>query len=262
MPGQIVTLTTDFGGGSPYAAQMKGVILSINPAAVLVDITHAIGPQNVRQGALVLEEVTPRFPQGSIHVAVVDPGVGTERRIVCAQVAGHYYIAPDNGLLSRVALVESPTQIISITNREFWLAEVSCTFHGRDIMAPVAAHLSLGTRLERFGPPIDDLTMLHWPTVETTANRITGNVIAIDSFGNLISNIHAETLAAVDDLSSVAVTCADQTIHGIINTYAQRPPGSVVALIGSAGKLEIALTAGNAAQRLAAEVGDAITVTW
>jgi len=262
MSRQIVTLTTDFGGGSPYVAQMKGVILSINPDAVLADITHDIPPQNVRQGALVLEEVTHRFPQGTIHVAVVDPGVGTERKIVCAQIAGHYYVAPDNGLLSSVALMESPTQIVSLTNHDYWLPEISRTFHGRDIMAPVAAHLSLGTPMEQFGQPINELTMLDWPQPKTEANRITGEVIAIDSFGNLISNITTEPLTAVDDSSSVAVTCAGETTHGIVETYAQRPSESLVALIGSAGKLEVAVVAGNAAQKLSAKVGDTITVTW
>ncbi|MBC8869171.1 MAG: SAM-dependent chlorinase/fluorinase [Planctomycetes bacterium] len=262
MSRSIITITTDFGGGSPYVAQMKGVILSINPEAMLVDITHDIAPQNVRQGALVLEEVTQRFPRGTIHVAVVDPGVGTERKIVCAQIAGHYYVAPDNGLLSSVAIVESPTQIVSLTNHGYWLPEISRTFHGRDIIAPVAAHLSLATPMGQFGQPINELTMLDWPKPKTGANRITGEVISIDSFGNLISNITAESLTAVHDLSSTAVTCAGQTTHGIAETYAQRPPGSLVALIGSAGKLEVAVADGNAAQKISARVGDTITVTW
>jgi S-adenosylmethionine hydrolase len=261
MSRQIITLTTDFGGGSPYVAQMKGVILSINPEAALVDITHDIAPQNVHQGALVLEEVTHRFPPGTIHVAVVDPGVGTERKTVCARIAGHYYVAPDNGLLSRVVIVESAAQIYSLTSREFWLPEVSRTFHGRDIMAPVAAHLSLGTPMEQLGQSIDGLTMLSWPKVETEANRITGSVVTVDSFGNLISNIHAEALAAVAP-DSVAVTCAGETTRGIVETYAERPPESLVALIGSAGKLELAVVAGSAARELRAEVGDSVTVTW
>lgn len=262
MPHQIITLTTDFGGGSPYVAQMKGVILSINPEAVLVDITHDVAPQNVRQGALVLEEATHRFPQGTIHIAVVDPGVGTERKIVCAQIAGHHYIAPDNGLLSGAALAESPTQIASLTNREFWLPEVSRTFHGRDIMAPVAAHLSLGTPMEQFGQPMDGLTMLSWPKVEIEKDRITGAVVAIDSFGNLLSNIPAEALTAAEDSDSVSVICLGETTRGIVETYGKRPPGALVALIGSAGKLELAVVAGSATQRLSAKVGDTITVTW
>jgi len=262
MSHQIITLTTDFGTGSPYVAQMKGVILSINPEAVLVDITHDIAPQDVRHGALVLEEVTQRFPQGTIHVAVVDPGVGTDRNIVCAKIAGHYHIAPDNGLLSRVALVESPAQINSLTNREYWLPDVSRTFHGRDIMAPIAAHLSLGTPIEQFGPPIDDLMMLEWPPAEIEVNCITGSVVAVDTFGNLISNISAEDLSTTDDLSSVVVTCAGEATHGIIETYGQRPSGSLVALIGSSAKLEVAIVAGNAAQRLNAKVGNTITITW
>lgn len=262
MPRSILTLTTDFGGGSPYVAQMKGVILSINPDASLVDITHDIAPQNVRQGALVLEEVTHRFPQGTIHVAVVDPGVGTERKIVCAQIAGHHYVAPDNGLLSRVALVESPTLIVSFSNHEYWLPEISRTFHGRDIMSPVAARLSLGTPMEKFGQPINELTMLSWPKVEIEANRITGMVIAIDSFGNLITNIQAQVLTATGELSSAAVTCAGEATHGIVETYGKSSLGSLVALVGSAGKLEIAVVEGSAAQKLHAKTGDIVTVTW
>lgn len=262
MSRQIVTLTTDFGGGSPYVAQMKGVILSFNLEAVLVDITHDVAPQDVRQGALILEEVTRRFPQGSIHIAVVDPGVGTERKIVCAQIAGHFYVAPDNGLLSKVALVERPTQIVSLGNRDYWLPEVSRTFHGRDIMAPVAAQLSLGTPMEQFGDPIDGLTMLSWPEPEVAANGILGAVVAIDSFGNLITNIPAEALAAAGDSNAVAVTCAGTTTDGIVETYGRRPPGSLIALIGSAGKLEIAVVGGNAARKLGAKVGEPIAVTW
>ncbi len=155
MSRSIITLTTDFGSGSPYVAQIKGVILSIHPQAVLVDVTHDIAPQDVRQGALVLDDVTGRFPPGSIHVAVVDPGVGTDRRILAAEIGGRYYLAPDNGLLGRLAGRDPAARLVALTKREFWLPAVSATFHGRDILAPAAAHLSLGTALDDLGEAWD-----------------------------------------------------------------------------------------------------------
>ena len=185
----IITLTTDFGLGSPYVAAMKGVMLSINPEARLVDISHAVGPQNVRQGALVLAEATTWFPAGTIHVGVVDPGVGTQRRIVYARIGDQQYIAPDNGLLSRLTLKTRPSQIITVENPEHWLPSVSNTFHGRDIMAPVAAQLSLGMEPDRLGPPRAELVELDWPQPRIESNAIVGEVIWIDGFGNLISNI-------------------------------------------------------------------------
>lgn len=262
MPRPIITLTTDFGTGSPYVAQMKGVILSINPDAEIVDITHDIAAQDVRQGALVLEEVTFRFPKDTIHVCVVDPGVGTERKIVYAHIAGQRYIAPDNGLLSKLANAKTPAQVISLTNRDYWLPTVSSTFHGRDIMAPTAAYLSLGTPPDQLGEPMERLAMLEWPKVVVESRRIVGSVISIDSFGNLISNIDAELLAAVDDFQSATVSCGENTTDGIVQTYGERAPGAQVALIGSSGKLEFAVVGGNAAQTLGAAVGDAITVAW
>jgi len=258
----IITLTTDFGTGSPYVAQMKGVIFSINPDVEIVDVTHGIAAQDVREGALVLEEVTTRFPDGTVHVCVVDPGVGTERKIVYAQIGVQRYIAPDNGLLSWLATAKTPAQIIALTNRDYWLPKVSSTFHGRDIIAPAAAHLSLGTSPEKLGEPIDRLTMLEWPKVVVEAKRIVGSVISVDSFGNLISNIDLRVLADVNDLASVAVTCGGKTTDGIVETYGRRAPDSLIALLGSSGKLEVAIVGGSAAQLLGAAIGDTVTVVW
>ena len=151
----IITLTTDFGTGSPYVAAMKGVILSINPAATIVDISHAVPAQDIARGALVLEDTTPWFPADTIHVAVVDPGVGTQRSILYARIGPQQYIAPDNGLLGRLMARTRPSLVLRLTEREYWLPEVSHTFHGRDIMAPVAARLSLGLDPRRLGPPPD-----------------------------------------------------------------------------------------------------------
>jgi hypothetical protein len=262
MPRPIITLTTDFGEGSPYVAQMKGVILSLNPEATLVDITHAIGPQDVKQGARVLDDVTDRFPPGTIHVAVVDPGVGTDRRIIAARIDEQVYVAPDNGLLSLVAHRSPPQQCVEIVNRKYWLAEVSNTFHGRDIMAPVAASLSLGVGLPELGPPIRELNKLTWPEIEIDEKLIKGSVVSFDSFGNLITDITAQMLAAVPDRSQLRIECGRHTVYGMVRTYAELPAKSQVALIGSSGFLELAVVNGNAVQALEVGVGEEVRVRW
>ena len=188
----IITLTTDFGAGSPYVAAMKGVILTINPAVTLVDLTHAVPAQDIRHAAVVLEEVADRFPAGTIHVVVVDPGVGTDREIVYVRVGRQQFVAPDNGLLSRVIARMPPSKIIRLAEPRFWLADVSTTFHGRDIMAPVAARLSLGLEPEQLGPSLERLIVVEWPRARLLDRKIAGHVIEIDSFGNLITNIAAE----------------------------------------------------------------------
>ena len=222
MPRPIITLTTDFGEGSPYVAQMKAVVLSVNREAILVDITHSIPPQDIRQGALVLEDVARRFPAHTIHVAVVDPGVGAGRAIVAARFATHCYVAPDNGLLSRVAARAAADQIVALTNRSYWLAEVSSTFHGRDIMAPVAAHLSLGVAPDRLGDLRETLVPLDWPEPRRQPRRVVGSVQSIDSFGNLTSNIAAELLREAAGDRELTVACKNHEIHGMVDAYAQQ----------------------------------------
>src|SRR5262245_7189304 len=191
----LLTLITDFGTASPYVAAMKGVILGINPAARLVDISHDVPPQDIRHGAVLLAEATTWFPAGAIHVAVVDPGVGTERRLIYARIGDQQYLAPDNGLLSLLAARVRPTRIVELSNAEHWLPEVSNTFHGRDILAPVAAQLSLGLEPERLGPALAQIRTLDWQEPIVTANRIEGAVRWIDRFGNLITNVTASMLA-------------------------------------------------------------------
>ena len=258
----IITLTTDFGTDSPYAAAMKGVILSINPAATIVDITHKVPPQNIREGAIVLENVAERFPQDTIHVVVVDPGVGTERPIVYARIGSHNYVAPDNGLLSRLAARTPPERIIRVTNPEYWSEEVSATFHGRDIMAPVAARLSLGLDPVELGPPVDELTEVHWPGVRQSPEKLEGMVLEIDSFGNLITNITAEMLGSRPTDERVCIVCNIYETWGIYRTYADQLPGTFIALIGSSGRLELAVVGDNAAEMLGIEVGCPVVVAW
>ena len=260
MAPSIITLTTDFGTGSPYVAQIKAVVLRIDPQAVLVDITHQVPPQDVRQGALVLEDVAPLFPEGTTHVCVVDPGVGTSRKIVLAEIDRQYYIAPDNGVLSRVLHGASASRALVLTREQYWLHPVSDTFHGRDIMAPVAARLAAGAPPEDFGAPVERLEMLDWPKPQADAQLIRGVVLVVDSFGNLITNIDRGLLEDWGDPASLRVECAGHTIDGIVRAYGERPPGMPVALFGSSHRLEVSVVMGSAAARLQARPGDQVVV--
>lgn len=261
MQRSIITLTTDFGTDSPYVAQMKGTILGRNPQAAIVDVTHAIPPQDVYAGALVLEQVEAYFPTGTIHVVVVDPGVGTERALICAIIGGQHFLTPDNGLLTRVVQRQPASQFFRLENSQYWRAQVSATFHGRDILAPVAAHLSLGVHPHQLGPSHADLVLLELPEARRFADRIVGSVIGIDGFGNLLTNISAKMLSA-EEASLSKVTCRERTMNGIVRTYGAGAPGTVVALFGSHGALEIAVVRGNAALELSTHVGDEVTVLW
>jgi S-adenosylmethionine hydrolase len=258
----LITLTTDFGEGSPYVAAMKGVILTINPAAQLVDLSHAIPPQDVRQGAIALADATLHFPSGTIHVAVIDPGVGTARKIVYAEIGPQRYICPDNGLLSRLASREMPTKMRSITADKWFRRPVAPTFHGRDIFAPVAAHLSLGLDPDELGPPLSELATLDWPGAAKVANRIEGQVTAIDSFGNLITNITREMLAGVPTDESVTVACDEHETQGIFTAYAEQPAMTLIALVGSNDCLELAIVDDSAKIMLGVSVGAPVEVRW
>lgn len=258
----VITLTTDFGTGSPYVAAMKGVILSINPAATLVDLTHDVRPQDVRQGALVLDGTSGFFPEDTVHVAVVDPGVGTDRKIVYARIGRQQYVAPDNGLMTRLARRRKPEEIIALTEPGYWRSPTSATFHGRDIMAPVAARLSLGLAPEQLGPPQAGLVELDWPEPRVAPSRIDGEVLDVDSFGNVITNITANELAAVPSDVEMHVTCAGQSVEGIAATYGDHTAWQLIALIGSRGYLELAVVGGDAARLLDVAVGVPVTVTW
>jgi S-adenosylmethionine hydrolase len=258
----IITLTTDFGAGSRYVAAMKGVILSINPRVQLVDLSHAIPHQDIRAGAIVLAETAHWFPPGTIHVAVVDPGVGSSRRIVYARFAAQQFVAPDNGLLSSLALRESPSKIVSIEEPRFWLPDVSRTFHGRDIMSPVAARLSLGLEPEALGPPLDALVELSWPEVQQVPNRIEGEVVEVDSFGNLITNITSDMLHGVPTSELLTITCDEHETHGIYATYSDQPSMTLIAHVGSTGRLELAIVDENASVMLGVKVGAPVCVTW
>jgi S-adenosylmethionine hydrolase len=262
MAAAIITLTTDFGVGSPYVAAMKGVILSINSAAQIVDLSHAIPPQDIRAGAIALADVTRLFPVGTIHVAVIDPGVGTARKIIYAEIAGQRYVCPDNGLLSRLAAWQNPSKMRVITAEKWFRRPPAPTFHGRDIMAPVAAQLSLGLDPEEVGPPLTELAQLDWPGATKVANRIDGEVTAIDSFGNLVTNISREMLAGVPTNESVTIACDDHETQGIFTTYADQPAMTLIALVGSGNMLELAIVNDSAAMMLGVKTGTPVQVRW
>jgi len=262
VPRSLITLTTDFGDGSPYVAILQGVILRINPDAGLVDASHGVAPQDVQQGALLLEKIVPWFPAGTIHVCVVDPGVGSDRRILYAHLRDQHFVLPDNGLISNLASRWPPSKMIDVSNRKYWLGEVSATFHGRDIMAPVAAHLSLGVSPQQLGNPCDDYVTLHWPQATSVENKIQGQVVSVDSFGNLITNITREMLQKIPADAMVTVRCDEHETQGIFQTYADQPALTLIALVGSDDQLELAIVNESARDMLAVGVGAGDPVAW
>jgi S-adenosylmethionine hydrolase len=257
----LITLTTDFGAGSYYVASMKGVMLAINPTVSIIDACHAIAPQNVRQGAFVLAQLVETFPADTLHVAVVDPGVGTSRAIVYAKMGGQHFLAPDNGLLHLVAARHPPERVVAPENPQWWRHPVSPTFHGRDILAPVAAHLSLGVDPEELGPSRPGLAQLDWPQPRVAPNAIDGEVLFGDSFGNLITNIPAALLLEVPK-DRVVVTLDSHETTGIYTTYADMPPETLLALVGSSGYLEIAVTEDSAAELLGVRGAVPVRLAW
>jgi len=264
-PNGIITLTTDFGRTDSYVGSMKGVILGINPDARLVDITHAIGPQDTTQAAYILKTFYDYFPPGTIHLVIVDPGVGSERRAIALQTPEQIFVAPDNGILTeawhaaRARWGPEDCVVVELAERRFWRDRVSFTFHGRDIFAPVVAHLSVGVALLSLGPrllAINELTF-EQPT-RGRSGELVGRIIHVDHFGNCITNItpqHLELLGASQDL---VVTIIDQRISGLQQTYADSSVGALVALIGSSDHLELAVRNGNAAQTLGVGIGDTV----
>ncbi len=241
---------------------MKGVLLSIHPALSIIDISHSIEPQDVRAAAFLLAETTPWFPEGTLHVAVVDPGVGTDRRILYAEIGSQQYVVPDNGLLTYLADRIQPATIRVIQNEEHWLAKVSRTFHGRDIMAPVAARLSLGLDRTQLGPETHDFVRLPLPSATKVEQRIDGQVVEIDTFGNLLTNISTDLLEGVPRGERVRVRCGGRETTGLCETYADQPTMTLIALIGSGDKLELAIVNESAKQRLDIDVGEKVTVEW
>jgi S-adenosylmethionine hydrolase len=241
----IITLTTDFGLADAYVGAMKGVILSIAPHAVVVDLCHQVPAQNTRAAAFVLYQAAHFFPSDTIHVAVVDPGVGSRRRALAVRTGSGIFVAPDNGVLSYVLAVTDWQAAVSLDNANYWLPRPSATFHGRDIFAPAAAHLAAGTPLSRLGTPTEDVMRLAFPQPEVRpAGEIAAHVLHIDHFGNLILDVTAGQLPA-----QPVFEVAGHIIRGLSCTFADGAPGEWIAYVGSTrDHVEIAQCCGNAAQ--------------
>lgn len=255
-----ITLTTDFGEASPYVAALKGVILDVNPTARLLDLSHRIPPQDIRHAAFFLRHALPYFPRGTIHVIVVDPGVGSDRALLYVEVAGQRLLVPDNGCWTLLAGVgENPPTVRVLTERHYWRQPVSATFHGRDILAPVAGWLSRGLNPELLGPPVADWIRLVIPDPELGPAQLKGEIVFVDDFGNLITNIPGEAFEALAR-GPVQVIVGAAVIDRMARTYAEAEAGTALALISSSGLLEIAINQGNAAERLRAGPGTPIIV--
>jgi S-adenosylmethionine hydrolase len=258
----VVTLTTDFGRGDVYAGVLHGVILGLYPQLRVVDLTHDVRPQAVLEGAFLLESAYRYFPVGTVHLAVVDPGVGTERAIVAVETPDALFVAPDNGLLT-VVWENMPSEervaarIVELSEPRYWRPEVSATFHGRDVMAPVAAHLASGVDLAEVGRPRWELVLL--PGGRPTRHEdgsLQGQVVHVDRFGTCATNIPA----ALIPLGPVNVEVGGVVLYGLARTYGERAVGELLALIGSDGRLEIAVREGSAAERLGLESGSLVWV--
>ncbi len=256
----IITLTTDFGLGD-YVAAMKGVILGINPEAAIIDIDHSISPQDIRRGAYVLFAATPWYPK-AIHVGVVDPGVGTARRPIAILCQGAVFVGPDNGLLVPAAAEMGIQEVRHITNREYCVPRASYVFHGRDLFAPVAAHLSKGVSFSDLGPVIPDYVRLDFGNPQVDATGIHGEVLTIDRFGNVITNISRGVISERWRFNQkILVTLGGYELElPFLRSYGEAPDGSLLATISSSGFLEIAKRNGGAAAQLGASPGMTVAV--
>jgi len=255
----LVTLTTDFGTRDPYVAAMKGVLAAWCPEAHVIDLTHQIGPQDLIETALFLAATTPLFPESTIHIAVVDPGVGTDRRAIIAKANNQYYVCPDNGILT-VLLQNYPLQAAhAITNPGFMRDEISDTFHGRDIFAPAAGRIANGTPLSEAGPVAENIETLGLSDPVVERDRVTGTVVHVDRFGNCITNIRRNLVTLTD---ACEIHSGNHVFRGIARTYGQVPKGSPLALFGSMNLLELAVSQGSAAAILHMERGTEVTVVF
>ena len=267
---RIITLTTDFGTIDTYVGIMKGVILSINPNAQIVDLTHAIPPQDIYEAAFSIYAAYNYFPKGTIHIIVVDPGVGSDRQAIVCQTDSAFFVCPDNGVLSYLLHSvenegEQPIDSVAIQNSTYYLSEVSNTFHGRDIFAPVAAHLSLGVLLNDIGPPVQTLVQLPIQVPELSGNTLTGQIVKIDRFGNAVTNISETAIARLESASTgkmpiYEIRVGSARLNRLNRAYAESGVGKPLAIIGSCGLLEIAINGGNAKEGLGLKWGDPVVI--
>ena len=263
----VITLLTDFGTADEYVGVMKGVMLSICSSVTVIDISHQIEPQDIRQAAYLIPTYFHFFPENSIHIIVVDPGVGSQRSILAVYSRKHFFIAPDNGVLSLLLGDQKSATIVRVENSNYFLKPLSATFHGRDIFAALAGHMACGTQLDGLGTRIrkQDIVQLSDLTCQVSdSGALIGKIVSIDRFGNLITNIDSiqlNMLCESDTAKQPRIQIGSLTIFGMTKTYADADPGTPLVLIGSRGYMEIALNGGNAQQQLKARKGDPIRVT-
>lgn len=248
----VISLITDFGTSDEYVGVMKGTILSVNPETRIVDISHHVPPQDILQAAFLIHSSYKFFPVGTVHLIVVDPGVGTNRSIVALKKNDFYFVAPDNGILSYILEEGGQGNAVSVTNAAYFLKNISCTFHGRDIMAPIAAHISRGLDLALLGSPLDTDSLVKVDikkAVVTKPGEISGSIISVDAFGNLTTNIHLTTLFSIMEkrkFGEAIINIGNNKIRGISNSYSDADSKMPLCIIGSRGYLEVAVNCGNA----------------
>lgn len=265
MMSAIITVTTDFGTKDSFAASMKGVIFKVNPQAQIVDITHEIGPQDIWEAAFTLKTAYSHFPKGTVHLAVVDPGVGSGRRPIIVVTESFYFIGPDNGIFSLIFQEAERLRVHHITASHYFLANPGPTFHGRDVFAPVAGWLSKGIPSGNFGEVIEDYVKLNVPVPKTSGTAIDGHVIHVDRFGNVITNIAFNAIQAIlpegAGFGTVSVVIGGKEIKGLKKFYAESAPGEPSAIINSSGYLEIFLFKQNARTALSLKRGEPVKVS-
>lgn len=255
-PSGIITLTTDFGLEDPYVAVMKGVILSIHPGANPIDVTHCVKAGAVAQASALIQEACAHFSKGTVHVGVVDPGVGSERRPILVETTHHFFVGPDNGLFWPIIKGSHRAKVIHLTEREYFLKAVSHTFHGRDIFAPVAAYLSRGEAPLMMGSLVSNPVRLDLPVAKAHRGLLRGHVLRVDHFGNLITNIRRGEIHRYLGSAEAITEIGNLVVEGVHETYAEAKPGEALALIGSSGCLEIAVNLGRACERVGSVSGD------
>lgn len=255
----VITLTTDFGLQDYYVSAMKAVMLGIAPDVRLVDISHEIPSQDIMAGSWILKNSAMLFPSGTVHLVVVDPGVGTNRNPIALRIADQYFVGPDNGIFSLLTQ-DQDFSAVRLTNHRYWRDHPSNTFHGRDIFAPAAAHLSDGVKLEDLGEPLDELVTYRWTVPIADKDGLEGMVIHIDKFGNLITNISESLLREVIGEKSVKIYVGNTILDEIASTFGKVTEGEPVVYIGSSGMLEIGINKGNAEEMLGVQKGAQISI--
>lgn len=257
-----ISITTDFGSKDGFVGTLKGVIWSICPGAQIADISHNISPQNILEGAFALWRAYSFFPSGAVHIAVVDPGVGTKRRPIAARIGGHTFVGPDNGIFTPMfedaEKYGLTMEIVHLAMEKFWLHNVSHTFHGRDIFAPVAAHIANGVPLSDLGPALHDPVRISMPKPVKTAKGWRAHITVVDIYGNCTTDLPADAVARS---RNVTFLVGGHEVHGLVQSYGNKRPGDLVALVDSEDCVEIAVVNGSAAKKLGVKIGDVVEVT-